>query len=63
MKVIGQFDAPAAVSPGAHYMGGWLGPSNGLDGEKKSIFLLTEIHIHVYSMKDAHSNLFTQQQR
>jgi hypothetical protein len=35
----GQFHTPAALPPGTHWIGGWVGPRTGLDEVEKRHFL------------------------
>jgi hypothetical protein len=40
----GQLHAPAALPPGIHWIGGWMGPRTGLDDVEKRKFLTLQGH-------------------
>jgi hypothetical protein len=40
MEMSGQLHAPAVLTPGTHWIGGWVDPTDGLDAEEKRKNLL-----------------------
>jgi hypothetical protein len=52
-EMIGQLHAPAALHPGTHWIGGWLGPRAGLDNMEIETNQAHTSYLQIHSFGDA----------